>query len=92
MCHFDLHTQNMILDGRGDVWLIDWAYSGAYPPYFERAALARNVDPAFAQGLLDLMDDGQFKEEIQKLNNLGFALTTGAFCKPSGKVVTSPVA
>ncbi|KAG9230736.1 hypothetical protein BJ875DRAFT_519086 [Amylocarpus encephaloides] len=23
ICHFDLHTQNMILDGRGNVWLID---------------------------------------------------------------------
>ncbi|KFZ01594.1 hypothetical protein V500_00690 [Pseudogymnoascus sp. VKM F-4518 (FW-2643)] len=87
ICHFDLHTQNMILDGQGNVWLIDWAYSGAYPPYFEKAALSRNVDPAFAQGLLRLMDDGQFKEEIQQLEDIGFALSTGAFCKPSGKLI-----
>lgn len=89
ICHFDLHAQNMILDGGGNVWLIDWAYSGAYPPYFEEAALSRNVDPDFAQGLLRLMDDGQFKEEIQQLEDIGFALSTGAICKPSGKLLRS---
>ncbi|MCJ1256472.1 hypothetical protein MMC24_004293 [Lignoscripta atroalba] len=88
LCHFDLHAQNIILDHWGNVWLIDWAYAGAYPPYFERAALSRNVDPAFAQGLLKMMDDGRFKIEIQQLNAIGFALSTGAFCKPTGKLVS----
>ena len=89
MCHFDLHSQNMILDSSGNVWLIDWAYAGAYPPYFEKAALSRNVDPAFAQGLLRLMNDGRYTEEIRQLEAIGFALTIGAFCKPSEKLVRS---
>ena len=84
ICHFDLHAQNMILDDRDHVWLIDWAYSGAYPPYFEKAALSRNVDPVFVKGLLELMGH-EFAEEIQQLDSIGFALSTGAFCKPSGK-------
>ncbi|OAF58446.1 hypothetical protein VC83_04993 [Pseudogymnoascus destructans] len=62
ICHFDLHAQNMIFDGRGNVHI--WP---------------RNVHPAFAQGLLRLMDDGQFKEEIQQPEDIGFALSTGPF-------------
>ncbi|KAJ3985330.1 kinase-like protein [Lentinula detonsa] len=35
LCHFDLHMRNIMLDRNNQVWLIDWAFAGAYPPWFE---------------------------------------------------------
>ncbi|KAJ3841012.1 kinase-like domain-containing protein [Lentinula raphanica] len=35
LCHFDLHLRNIMLDKKNRVWLIDWAYAGAYPFWFE---------------------------------------------------------
>jgi thiamine kinase-like enzyme len=40
LTHHDISPRNLILDQHGHVWLIDWAYSGAYPPVFESAALS----------------------------------------------------
>ncbi|KAK0231450.1 hypothetical protein IW262DRAFT_483103 [Armillaria fumosa] len=37
--HMDSHTRNMIIDERGQLWLIDWGSAGFYPPFFERAVL-----------------------------------------------------
>lgn len=37
--HMDLHTWNMMVDERGQLWLIDWGSAGYYPPFFERVAL-----------------------------------------------------
>lgn len=39
MCHLDIHLRNLILDGQRKLWLLDWAFAGAYPPYFETANL-----------------------------------------------------
>jgi thiamine kinase-like enzyme len=36
--HQDISPRNLILDQHGQIWLVDWAYSGAYPPGFESAA------------------------------------------------------
>ncbi|KIY69500.1 hypothetical protein CYLTODRAFT_488896 [Cylindrobasidium torrendii FP15055 ss-10] len=36
LCHNDLgHLRNIILDKEGRLWLIDWAFAGAYPAQFE---------------------------------------------------------
>ncbi|KAJ7596585.1 kinase-like protein, partial [Mycena floridula] len=40
LCHFDLHLRNIMLDKDNRVWLIDWAFAGAYPPWFEHSTMA----------------------------------------------------
>lgn len=40
LTHHDISPRNLILGQDEQVWLIDWAYSGAYPPAFESAALS----------------------------------------------------
>ncbi|THU85358.1 hypothetical protein K435DRAFT_685737, partial [Dendrothele bispora CBS 962.96] len=35
LCHGDLHKDNIILGHDGQIWLIDWGYSGFYPQWFE---------------------------------------------------------
>ncbi|KAF3289604.1 hypothetical protein TWF970_003373 [Orbilia oligospora] len=50
--HHDLAPRNMIVDPKGDLWLIDWDYAGWYPAYFdpcegkwEKQGIAvRNID------------------------------------------------
>ncbi|KAF5363641.1 hypothetical protein D9756_000918 [Leucocoprinus leucothites] len=34
-CHGDLVPRNMILGDDGWLWLVDWRFSGYYPPWFE---------------------------------------------------------
>ncbi|KAI9673367.1 MAG: hypothetical protein M1829_004134 [Trizodia sp. TS-e1964] len=41
LTHQDITPRNLILDREGQVWLVDWAYSGGYPPGFEQAALSK---------------------------------------------------
>jgi len=55
MCHLDIAPRNLLLDGQGRVWILDWAYAGGYPPYFDQAVLMKSGDRDFTQGLLDLM-------------------------------------
>jgi serine/threonine protein kinase len=40
LIHHDISPRNLILDQHEQVCLIDWAYSGAYPPVFESVALS----------------------------------------------------
>jgi tRNA A-37 threonylcarbamoyl transferase component Bud32 len=82
MCHLDIAPRNLILDGQGRVWILDWAYAGGYPPYFDQAVLMKSGDPDFTQGLLGLMGDENI-EEVECLFAIGFALTTGAFTRPA---------
>lgn len=42
--HNDLAPQNMMFDGRGDVWLIDWDYGGYGHPLFDITAVGANAD------------------------------------------------
>ncbi|KAK6517980.1 hypothetical protein TWF506_005148 [Arthrobotrys conoides] len=37
--HHDLAPRNMIVDPKGDLWLIDWDYAGWYPVYFDRVSM-----------------------------------------------------
>jgi len=37
--HNDLHMENILMDNVGRLWLIDFGFSGMYPPYFEFIAL-----------------------------------------------------
>lgn len=35
LTHFDLNMHNILLDTSGKLWLIDWAWSGFFPDWFE---------------------------------------------------------
>lgn len=37
--HQDIAPRNLILDEEGTLWMIDWAWAGWYPAYFEYAAV-----------------------------------------------------
>lgn len=91
MCHMDLHMRNLILDRDGKLWLIDWANAGFYPPYFEVAVIKHfDLEHAF-QGFLEKMPMDNWKEKIARLFTIGFALTTGAFCKPRNQSSHPPL-
>ena len=82
MCHMDIAPRNLILDGQGKVWLLDWAHAGGYPTYFEEAALRRKGNRNFIHGLLEKMGH-EYHEKVQQLLAIGFALTTAAMTRPS---------
>ncbi|KAF8914375.1 hypothetical protein CPB84DRAFT_1957089 [Gymnopilus junonius] len=39
LTHLDLSPSNIILGNDGRLWLIDWAWAGFYPPWFEYVAM-----------------------------------------------------
>lgn len=59
------------------MWLIDWAFSGAYPPAFESAALSIQSHFAdFNEAVLSLIP--RYPEEEMQLDSIGYGLTTAA--------------
>ncbi|KAF8916614.1 kinase-like domain-containing protein [Mucidula mucida] len=49
LCHMDLNMRNIMVDRKGEVWLVDWGMAGAFPPWFEYANLvlfSRAAHPA----------------------------------------------
>ncbi|KAH9913540.1 kinase-like domain-containing protein [Fomitopsis serialis] len=39
LCHQDLNMRNVIVGDDGRLWLVDWAWAGFYPPWFEYLAM-----------------------------------------------------
>ncbi|KAJ5751405.1 Aminoglycoside phosphotransferase [Penicillium nucicola] len=77
LTHHDISPRNLILDQHEQVWLIDWAYSGAYPPVFESAALS--IQPSFTdfnEAILSLIP--RYPEEEMQLDSIAYGLTTAA--------------
>lgn len=77
LTHQDISPRNLILDQHDQVWLIDWAYSGAYPPVFESSALA--AQPFFTdfnEAVLSLIP--RYPEEEMQLDSIAYGLTTAA--------------
>ncbi len=85
MCHMDIAARNLILDEEGKIWLLDWAFAGGYPAYFEKASLLWTGIPDFTQGLLEMIDH-ESQEEVKQLRAIGFALTTGAMTRPAHSI------
>lgn len=83
MCHLDIDLRNLLLDDHGNLWLLDWAFSGAYPPYFENANIKWKTTSDLADGLLEMIETETYREDIDQLMAIGFALTTGACTKPT---------
>ncbi|KAJ5615021.1 Aminoglycoside phosphotransferase [Penicillium hordei] len=77
LTHHDISPRNLILGQDEQVWLIDWAYSGAYPPAFESAALS--IQPFFTdftKAVLSLIP--RYPEEEMQLDSIAYGLTTAA--------------
>ncbi|CDM29905.1 Protein kinase-like domain [Penicillium roqueforti FM164] len=77
LTHNDISPRNLILDQHEQVWLIDWAYSGAYPPVFESAAIS--IQPFFTdfnEAVLSLIL--RHPEEEMQLDSIAYGLTTAA--------------
>ncbi|KAK0239726.1 kinase-like protein [Armillaria nabsnona] len=49
LCHMDLNMRNIIVDRRGDVWLVDWGMAGAFPSWFEYANMVLFARAAIKQ-------------------------------------------
>ncbi|KAJ6020184.1 Aminoglycoside phosphotransferase [Penicillium canescens] len=93
LTNHDISPRNMILDQHEQVWLIDWAYSGAYPPVFESAALS--IQPFFTdfnEAVLSLIP--RYPKEEMQLDSIAYELTTAALAyrrlrwKPTAPVAT----
>ena len=44
LTHQDLNPRNIIVGEAGRLWLIDWAWAGYYPPWFEYVAMQRQAE------------------------------------------------
>ncbi|CAI7585941.1 unnamed protein product [Penicillium palitans] len=77
LTHQDISPRNLILDHNGEVWLIDWANAGAYPPAFESAALlAQQFFTGFNEAVLAVIP--RFPEEERQLDSITYGLITAA--------------
>lgn len=78
LVHQDISPRNMILDSSGQIWLIDRADAGAYPPAFEEAALTgQRRFPEFNKMLLSLIPTRP--SEVRQLLSIGYGLTVASF-------------
>ncbi|KZZ92026.1 ankyrin repeat protein [Moelleriella libera RCEF 2490] len=46
--HHDLAPRNIILDGKGKLWLIDWDLAGFYPAFFEHAGMHNFIEAGWS--------------------------------------------
>ena len=77
LSHMDISPRNLILDKNQDIWFIDWEFAGAYPVYFERAALLMQTHfRDFKKELLARLKG--YNEEIKNLSQVWWGLTTAA--------------
>ena len=73
--HLDISPRNLVLGSHGQVWLVDWGYSGAYPPDFGRAILSAQLCfPDFNKKALAVIP--RFPEEEAQLDFIAYGLTT----------------
>jgi tRNA A-37 threonylcarbamoyl transferase component Bud32 len=76
MSHLDIAMRNIIIQADDAICLIDWGFAGAYPSHFERYVLERQqpCDREFLDRVLERLPE--YKNEIEKLEIIGFALTS----------------
>ncbi|KAI5980926.1 kinase-like domain-containing protein [Pisolithus marmoratus] len=53
LTHQDLNLRNIILGEDGRLWIVDWAWSGYYPPWFEYVAMQRQAEDQRVSGTDD---------------------------------------
>ena len=77
LVHQDISPRNMILDAAGKTCLIDWAPAGAYPPAFERAAIAEQSRfPEFNKMILHVMPE--YDIEVRQLESIWYGLSVAS--------------
>ncbi|OBT66617.1 hypothetical protein VE03_03943 [Pseudogymnoascus sp. 23342-1-I1] len=79
LTHQDIAPRNLILDASGRVWLLDWAFAGAYPGGFERVAMGvqcRFRFPEFCNEVGKLIAESPILQ-MQRLE-IAYGLTTAA--------------
>ena len=77
LVHQDISPRNMILDAAGVVWLVDWAHAGAYPPAFERAAIAAQYRfPEFNEMVLRVLPG--YEVEVRQLRSIWYGLSVAS--------------
>lgn len=85
-CHMDVAARNLIYSPQKEIWFIDWAFAGAYPPHFETATFQRRGDGIITAGLLKFLRTTEEEQrKIRRLIEIGFGLTTGAFAMRSDR-------
>ncbi len=53
LTHQDINLRNIVVGEGGRLWLIDWAWAGYYPPWFEYVATQRQSEDARISGTDD---------------------------------------
>ncbi len=53
LTHQDLNLRNIVVGEGGRLWLIDWAWAGYYPPWFEYVTTQRQSETARVSGTDD---------------------------------------
>ncbi|KAI6106138.1 kinase-like domain-containing protein [Pisolithus croceorrhizus] len=53
LTHQDINLRNIILGDDGRLWIIDWGWSGYYPPWFEFVATERQAELPVVSGTDD---------------------------------------
>ncbi|KAF8972793.1 hypothetical protein BDZ97DRAFT_859313 [Flammula alnicola] len=65
--HNDLNMRNLLLDNHRVLWVVDWGFSGFYPPWFEylgmRYAVQKDKDPESWQKCIRYMTEPAFEVE-----------------------------
>ncbi|KAK6507484.1 hypothetical protein TWF481_005915 [Arthrobotrys musiformis] len=81
MTHQDLALRNMLIDDEGELALVDWAFAGAYPPWFEIYAfgILDFNNPADYKKMMREMMSREYEEETKHLRLVHYALFTAPF-------------
>lgn len=83
MCHMDLSLRNLLLDEAGQLWVLDWAHAGFFPPVFEYTSLLSkemdDPDYDFAQAVLHEDDHKLCDETLSGLLLHVYRLNSGPF-------------
>ena len=73
--HNDLNMRNLLLDDQHVLWVVDWEFSGFYPPWFEylgmRYAAQKDKDSESWQKWIGHMAEPAFKVE-EWMNRIGY--------------------
>lgn len=75
--HLDIAPRNLMIDDTGKLWLIDWAFAGAFPVGFEQAVVHCQMQfPEFKAGLLSKVSEST--SEKNQLKSILCSLPTAA--------------
>ncbi|KAJ3889568.1 kinase-like domain-containing protein [Lentinula edodes] len=53
LTHSDINPRNLILGSEGRLWMIDWGWSGFYPPWFEYMSMREQAENEILNGFQD---------------------------------------